>query len=141
MHFISFDVASQIVCTYSNDLIIISGQPRLVNHDGIVEMVLRLHVLIEQGLAHKARPAHKALVRLLVRVHEAVRIAIVTAVERLVAHLTLVRLLAGVDAAVLLEVFRVDEGGVARLALVRTFARVRRLHVVVQKSDKIHKRL
>lgn len=91
-------------------------------------------MLVEQRLPHKPSPAHQTLVRLLVRMHEPVRVAIVAAVERLAAHLAQERLLPRMDAPVFLEMLGIDERGLADVALERAFAGVDRFYVIIEKS-------
>jgi len=77
-----------------------SGRSRLVHHgagslrhlgliddNGVMNVTLRLHVAVEQGLSHEAHSANQTLVRLFVRVDEPVGVAIVPRVERFAAHL------------------------------------------------------
>lgn len=95
-------------------------------------MPLTLHVLVKERLAHKPGPADQTLVRFFIRVHKPVRVAVVATVERLAADLAQEGLLSGVYPSVLLEMLGVDERGVADVALEGPFARMCRLHVVVQ---------
>lgn len=59
----------------------------LIDHDGVVHVPLRLHVAVEQRLAHEAHSTHQTLIGLFVRVNEPVGVAVVPRVERFAAHL------------------------------------------------------
>ena len=61
------------VHVHRDDLVVVGGQPRLVHHDGVVQMALRLHVGVEERFAHEAHAAVQAFVRLFVAVDESGR--------------------------------------------------------------------
>lgn len=113
---------------------IFTGYPRLVNHDGIVQVAPLLHVGVQLRFAHESRPAGNTFVRLFVAVHEPMSISVVSTVERFAAHFAGEWLRPGMNLLMLLKVLRIHKSRRTDVAFVRTFACVTRFYVIVQQT-------
>lgn len=102
----------------------------LIDDYRIINMILRLHMSIQQRFSHETHAAYQTFVRLFIAVHESMCIPIITAVKCFAAHFTSEWLHARMNANMLLIMFGVDKCWAADIASIWPFAGMAGAYVI-----------